>query len=163
MVVGGNGTGKSTLASFIKAMFYGLPHSTKRSVSENPRKHFTPWQGGKFGGYIDVTVDENGYGDYIELKVRLRSTSKMDVYFSGDSFVNPVTESEHDINVFGDFSKDYIAGAMRSKLSMTPPPNTTFLGLMIFASAATDFSMPPYPKCKDKIAIFFISLPFCCI
>lgn len=59
------------------------------------------------------TIDENGYGDYIELKVRLRSTSKMDVYFSGDSFVNPVSESEHDINVFGDFSKDYIAGAIR--------------------------------------------------
>ena len=84
-----------------------------------------------------VTVDENGYGDYIELKVRLRSTSKMDVYFSGDSFVNPVTESEHDINVFGDFSKDYIAGAMRVAVlekqdddslthKMTWAPNPTF-------------------------------------
>ena len=45
-----NGWGKSTLAVFIKAMFYGLPSSTNRSLDENERKKYSPWQGGAFGG-----------------------------------------------------------------------------------------------------------------
>lgn len=47
-----NGWGKSTLASFIKAMFYGLPKSGKRSLDENERQKFTPWQGGTYGGNL---------------------------------------------------------------------------------------------------------------
>ena len=49
-----NGWGKSTLAVFIKAMFYGLPSSTKRSLDENERKKYTPWQGGAFGGSLEI-------------------------------------------------------------------------------------------------------------
>ena len=40
-----NGFGKSTLAAFIKAMFYGLPKSRTRSLTENERKRYDPWQG----------------------------------------------------------------------------------------------------------------------
>lgn len=47
-----NGWGKTTLATFIKAMFYGL-NDSKRSVSENERVKFKPWgESGKFGGYV---------------------------------------------------------------------------------------------------------------
>lgn len=46
-----NGRGKSTFASFIKAMFYGLPTDTARSKF-NERRHFYPFSGGKFGGSI---------------------------------------------------------------------------------------------------------------
>ncbi len=53
-----NGFGKTTLAAFIKAMFYGLPQSTKRSISENERKKYTPWQGGNFGGSLIFSVDD---------------------------------------------------------------------------------------------------------
>ena len=56
-----NGRGKSTLAVFIKAMLYGLPASTKRSLIENERKRYTPWQGGAFGGALDLTVDGEDY------------------------------------------------------------------------------------------------------
>ena len=48
-----NGWGKSTLAVFIKAMFFGLPASSKRSLDENERKKYTPWQGGVFGGSLE--------------------------------------------------------------------------------------------------------------
>ena len=48
-----NGWGKSTLAAFIKSMFYGLPYTTKRSLKENDRKHYLPWQGGTFGGSLE--------------------------------------------------------------------------------------------------------------
>ncbi len=48
-----NGWGKSTLAVFIKAMFYGLPATSRRSLDENERKKYTPWQGGAFGGSLE--------------------------------------------------------------------------------------------------------------
>ena len=48
-----NGWGKTTLAVFIKAMLYGLPATTKRSLDENERKKYTPWQGGAFGGSLE--------------------------------------------------------------------------------------------------------------
>ena len=51
-----NGWGKSSLAVFIKAMLYGLPTSSRRSLIENERKRYTPWQGGTFGGSMDVEI-----------------------------------------------------------------------------------------------------------
>ena len=53
-----NGWGKSSLAVFIKAMLYGLPVSSRRSLIENERKRYTPWQGGVYGGTMDVLVGE---------------------------------------------------------------------------------------------------------
>lgn len=47
-----NGWGKTTFAAFIKAMFYGMDYTTKKSITENERKRFLPWQGGRYGGYI---------------------------------------------------------------------------------------------------------------
>ena len=47
-----NGWGKTTLAAFLKAMFYGLPKSGKRDLDENDYKRYTPWQGGTFGGNL---------------------------------------------------------------------------------------------------------------
>ena len=48
-----NGWGKSTLAVFIKAMLYGLPATSKRSLDENERKKYMPWQGGSYGGSLE--------------------------------------------------------------------------------------------------------------
>ncbi len=48
-----NGWGKSTLTVFIKSMFYGLD-DTKRSVSDNERTKYKPWDfAGKFGGNVE--------------------------------------------------------------------------------------------------------------
>ncbi len=47
-----NGWGKSTFAAFVRAMFYGLKGDRKRSVEENERKRYQPWQGGTFGGQL---------------------------------------------------------------------------------------------------------------
>lgn len=47
-----NGWGKTTFASFIKAMFYGMDYTTKKSITENERRRYMPWQGGNYGGYI---------------------------------------------------------------------------------------------------------------
>lgn len=47
-----NGWGKSTLAAFLKVMFYGFANESKRSVTENERKRYKPWQGGVYGGQL---------------------------------------------------------------------------------------------------------------
>ena len=56
-----NGWGKSTLAAFIKAMFYGLDYTTKRSLKENERKRYMPWQGGLFGGSLEFRTGKKAY------------------------------------------------------------------------------------------------------
>ena len=56
-----NGWGKSTLAAFIKAMFYGMPASSKQSLDENERKKYTPWQGGAYGGSIEFSTATGKY------------------------------------------------------------------------------------------------------
>lgn len=56
-----NGWGKSTLASFIKCVFYGLSDS-KKSIEENERLKFKPWNSiEKFGGYIEFTWGEKKF------------------------------------------------------------------------------------------------------
>ena len=47
-----NGWGKSTLAAFLCAMFYGMPGTRRRAAGENDRVIYRPWQGGTFGGKI---------------------------------------------------------------------------------------------------------------
>ena len=56
-----NGWGKSTLAAFIKAMFYGMPASSKQSLDENERKKYMPWQGGAYGGSIEFSTATGKY------------------------------------------------------------------------------------------------------
>ncbi len=56
-----NGWGKSTLATFIKAMFYGIS-SGKRSVAENERIKFKPWNSTeRFGGSVDFVWGDKQY------------------------------------------------------------------------------------------------------
>lgn len=56
-----NGWGKSTFATFIKAMFFGFDNSNKRAISENERKKYYPWQGGKFGGNLEFEINGKIY------------------------------------------------------------------------------------------------------
>jgi len=56
-----NGWGKTTFATFIKAILFGLHSSTKKVLDENERVKYTPWQGGKFGGYVEFVLDGHPY------------------------------------------------------------------------------------------------------
>lgn len=51
-----NGWGKTTLASFIKAMFYGFGNTRTKKLSE--RERYRPWHKGSYGG--SLTFIENG-------------------------------------------------------------------------------------------------------
>lgn len=61
MICEENGWGKSTFAAFIRAMFYGLEGERKKSIEENERKRYKPWQGGVFGGWLMFQVGDKRY------------------------------------------------------------------------------------------------------
>ena len=56
-----NGFGKTTLASFLRAMFYGLPSYTTRTKAFDDRQHFYPFEGGKFGGNVTFEMQGKNY------------------------------------------------------------------------------------------------------
>ncbi len=56
-----NGFGKTTLASFIKAMFYGLAPCRANAKDFNDRRRFYPFSGGKFGGSLEFEFDGDEY------------------------------------------------------------------------------------------------------
>lgn len=55
-----NGFGKTTLATFIRTMFYGFPKNA-RTMGKNDRKKFLPWQSGTFGGNIVFEYEGEKY------------------------------------------------------------------------------------------------------
>ena len=55
-----NGFGKTTLAEFIRAMFYGFPRKGK-TLEKSRRQKYTPWQGGKFGGNLTFQLENQRY------------------------------------------------------------------------------------------------------
>ena len=83
-----NGWGKSTLAAFLKAMFYGLPKSSKRSLDENDYRRFTPWQGGFFGGNLVFSCKkgtfrvERSFGDQESFALYDLNTGTLSTAFS---------------------------------------------------------------------------------
>lgn len=56
-----NGWGKSTLATFIRVMFYGFAGEGKRNDVENERKRYKPWQGGVYGGMLTFEANNKRY------------------------------------------------------------------------------------------------------
>ena len=56
-----NGSGKSTLAVFLKVMLYGFASTNKNNLTENERKRYTPWNGGKFGGSLSFAAKGKEY------------------------------------------------------------------------------------------------------
>lgn len=71
-----NGWGKTTLAAFIKAMFYGMTETRSKTLFID-REKYMPWQGGTFGGAL---VFSHGGREY--KVIRSFGTKKKD-----DSFV----------------------------------------------------------------------------
>ncbi|MCR5273405.1 MAG: AAA family ATPase [Lachnospiraceae bacterium] len=56
-----NGWGKSTLAGFICAMFYGMKKTKVQNVRDNERKLYDPWQGGSYGGSLEFETAGKTY------------------------------------------------------------------------------------------------------
>lgn len=56
-----NGFGKTTFATFIKSMFYGLDTSVNVKTEKSDRKKYYPWQGGMYGGNIEFEIKNKKY------------------------------------------------------------------------------------------------------
>ena len=57
-----NGYGKTTIAAFIRAMFYSMPTARKgQSPENNPRIKYLPWSAGSFGGRLTFSIGAKIY------------------------------------------------------------------------------------------------------
>ena len=56
-----NGFGKTTFATFIKSMFYGLDAGVNVKTENSERKKYMPWQGGMYGGNIEFKINNKQY------------------------------------------------------------------------------------------------------
>ena len=56
-----NGFGKTTFATFIKSMFYGLDTQANARLEKSDRKRYLPWQGGIYGGNIEFEINNKKY------------------------------------------------------------------------------------------------------
>ena len=79
-----NGYGKTTIASFLKAMFYGLKQTRATDKELGERARFYPFDGGKFGG--NVTFEREGVTYRIERFFGKRSATEDDfkIYKDGE-------------------------------------------------------------------------------
>lgn len=60
VIYGNNEDGKSTVAAFIKAMFFGTGRSSK-NLAESPRQKYAPWDGSPMAGRIYFEKDGKKY------------------------------------------------------------------------------------------------------
>lgn len=95
-----NGYGKTTMASFIRAMFYGLPKVTEKTKDFNDRRHFYPFAGGKFGG--SICIEHNGKRWRIERFFDKKSPSKDELTLYIDNIKTEVADdADIGMQIFG--------------------------------------------------------------
>ena len=56
-----NAWGKSTLAAFLRVMFYGFDSKRESGAFDKERVVYRPWQGGTFGGEVDFVYKDRTY------------------------------------------------------------------------------------------------------
>lgn len=118
-----NGWGKSTLASFIRVMFFGFKNETKKKLVDKERNRLMPWQKGVYGG--EIVFETNG----IVYSLRRTFGKKQ----ADDEFllVRKDTNMECD-----DFSSDI--GEELFKIDAQSFERTVFIGQSDCVTATTD-------------------------
>ncbi len=61
IVLQDNGWGKTTMATFLKAMLYGFGTGINQEAGDEERNRYLPWQGGTFGGTLRFEADDTVY------------------------------------------------------------------------------------------------------
>ena len=54
VISGANESGKTTLHAFLKAMLFGIERGRGRSARNDPYNHYNPWNGGNYGGVLEL-------------------------------------------------------------------------------------------------------------
>ncbi len=91
-----NGYGKTTLASFLRAMFYGLDSDRANSAFNDRRKYF-PFSGGRFGGNLTFEAEGAVYKIERFFDERSETRDSLTVYRNGQ----PVALGEVGKRFFG--------------------------------------------------------------
>lgn len=94
-----NGYGKTTLASFLKVMFYGMKATSARDKEVGERERFYPFDGGKFGGNITFEADGTVYR--IERFFGKKSATEDTVTIYRDGSIMNVDEADIGREFFG--------------------------------------------------------------
>lgn len=79
-----NGFGKSTLAAFIKAMFYGLESYSTRTKAFLDRMHYCPFGSKDFGGNITVEYEKKEYRIERTFAAKSETGDTLTVYCNGN-------------------------------------------------------------------------------
>ena len=79
-----NAWGKSTLAAFLRVMFYGFDSKRESGLFDKERVVFRPWQGGTYGGELDFSYQGKEY----RISRTFGKTEKTDVFHLYDLFTN---------------------------------------------------------------------------
>ena len=79
-----NAWGKSTLAAFLRVMFYGFDSKKESGSFDKERVVYRPWQGGTFGGELDFAYQDKTY----RISRTFGKTEKTDVYHLYDLSTN---------------------------------------------------------------------------
>ena len=79
-----NAWGKSTLAAFLRVMFYGFDSKKESGSFDKERVVYRPWQGGTFGGELDFAYKDKTY----RISRTFGKTEKTDVYHLYDLSTN---------------------------------------------------------------------------
>ena len=108
-----NEYGKSTILSFIRAMFYGFSGRASARIRDNDRRKFTPWSGIPFGGSIEF-----GHAGKIYLLEKTFSKKKAD-----DRNVLTLVPSGQKIDLAQKEAGEYLFAVSESEFV-----NTVFVG-----------------------------------
>ena len=81
-----NGYGKTTLAAFLKAMFYGLPSYKTTTTKFNDRMHYYPFNAGKFGGSLTFEMQGKEYRIERYFDKKSETEDSLTVYRNGKPF-----------------------------------------------------------------------------
>ncbi len=111
-----NESGKSTLAAFIKFVFYGFAGQRVQSVADNEKKLYTPWNGEVSEGAVGIECDEGRF--VIERRVTAsgRETVSITDRRTGDRVHNGEVPGE----VFFGVSEDIFARTLFFRQLTTP-------------------------------------------
>lgn len=118
-----NGWGKSTLASFIRVMFYGFKNENKKKLTEKERNRLMPWQKGVYGG--EVVFEANG----IVYSLRRTFSKKQ----ADDEYMLVRKDTNMECN---DFSSDI--GEELFKIDAQSFERTVFIGQSDCVTSTTD-------------------------
>lgn len=81
-----NGFGKTTLASFLEAMFYGMSSDRANNKEFGMRRHFNPFAGGKFGGNVVFSFGEDRYKIERYFDEKSDTKDSLTVYKNGELY-----------------------------------------------------------------------------